>query len=463
MMCAFSTFETPLAAMTRRDALRVVAGSLVCSLAYAAPVLRLATFRADATPPLGEPDIWNVPLAKVEEPLLAKGLVLEDANTRYVLCAIDWCKLSNGSELTFRRKIAAAADTDPLRVAVRTLHQHAAPGADSDTNKLLDEAPNPPLHLSDKFLEDVTDRLAAAVKQAVTDLQPFDRIGTGEAKVDRVASTRRIHGPEGKIIVRFSGGGSNPKLAAAPEGFIDPMLKTITLASGRKPLVRLHYYATHPQTWSSRAGLASSDIVGIARETLERDEKVFQIYFTGCAGNVTVGKYNDGTPAAREGLMQRLRAGMEAAIASTRFAPARRLRWRTVPLTLPLRTYPGHTPADFRRRLEDPEGKVESRVGNARALAFAERIQRPLALSSLEMGKVHILHLPGEPFLEFQMYAQQLKPRDFVVVAGYGDCGTGYICTDQAFVEGGYEPTGANVGPGSEALLKKAIRQLLGE
>ena len=130
--------------VTRRDALRVVAGSLLCSIAHAAPVFRLATFRIDATPPPGEPLIWIVPLVKVEEPLLAKGIVIEAGNTRYVLCAIDWCEIANGSELTFRRKIAAAADTDPLRVAVQTVHQHAAPYADSDAHKLLDMAPDPP-------------------------------------------------------------------------------------------------------------------------------------------------------------------------------------------------------------------------------------------------------------------------------------------------------------------------------
>jgi hypothetical protein len=449
--------------LTRRDALRVGAGSLLCSLAHATPVFRLATFRVDATPPAGEPLIWSVPLVKVEEPLWAKGIVLEDGTTRYVLCAIDWCEITNGSELTFRRKLAAAAGTDPSRVAIQTVHQHAAPYADSDAHKLLDQAPDPPLHLSNKLLEDLTDRLADAIKKSLAQLQAFDRIGTGEAKVDRVASTRRIHGPDGKIIVRYSDGGADPELAAAPEGFIDPLLKTITLASGNKPLVRLHYYATHPQTFCCD-GRASSDFVGIARETLERNEKVFQIYFTGCAGNVTAGKYNDGTPAAREGLSQRLLAGMEASIASTRFAPARQLKWRTVPLVLPLRADPGYTVADFRRRLEDPKGNPGSRVYlGAMALAFAERIQRPLELSSLEIGKVHILHLPGEPLLEFQMYAQHLKPQHFVAVAGYGDCGPGYICPDRAYDEGGYEPTDTNVGRGSEALLKKAIRQLLGE
>jgi hypothetical protein len=75
---------------------------------------------------------------------------------------------------------------------------------------------------------------------------------------------------------------------------------------------------------------------------------------------------------------------------------------------------------------------------------------------------VHILHLPGEPMVEFQFFAQRAEPRGFVAVAGYGDCGPAYICTDKAITEGGYEPSATNVGPGTEALLKNAIQALLG-
>jgi hypothetical protein len=62
----------------------------------------------------------------------------------------------------------------------------------------------------------------------------------------------------------------------------------------------------------------------------------------------------------------------------------------------------------------------------------------------------------------FQLYAQQLLPDEFVAVAGYGDGCTNYICTGQAFQEGGYEPSASTVGPQSEKLLKEAIRRLLG-
>jgi hypothetical protein len=64
--------------------------------------------------------------------------------------------------------------------------------------------------------------------------------------------------------------------------------------------------------------------------------------------------------------------------------------------------------------------------------------------------------------IDFQLFAQSLKPSGLVAVAAYGDCCTGYICTEQAFRDGGYEPTDANVKPESETLLKKAIASLLG-
>ena len=51
---------------------------------------------------------------------------------------------------------------------------------------------------------------------------------------------------------------------------------------------------------------------------------------------------------------------------------------------------------------------------------------------------------------------------DFVAVAAYGDLGPGYICTDKAFEEGGYEPTDTGAGPGSEPLMKATILNLLG-
>ena len=433
------------------------------SLSAGANPLRVATFRCDVTPGPGEPLVWATRLTKIEEPLLAKGIVLEDGTNRMVLCGIDWCLMGNDTELSFRRTLARAAGTDPSRVAIQCLHQHAAPYADEGAYRLLEAAPAPLPHLSVTFMDGVRSELATAVRGALAHLEPFDRIGTGQVKAERIASTRRLRDDAGHILTRYSNGAKNPKMAEAPEGHIDPFLKTITLARGDKPIVRLHYYATHPQTFCCD-GRASSDFVGLAREAVERQDKAFQIYFTGCAGDVTAGKYNDGSPQALADLTQRLKAAMLASIADTHYAPADHLVWRTQAVVLPLRAETDHVAAESRAWLDNPKQSDGLRVyDGAMRLAFVERIDRPIQVSSLQIGKVHILHLPGEPMVEFQLFAQEARPGDFVAVAGYGDCGCAYICTDRAIAEGGYEPTASNVGKGSEAALKKAILALLGE
>jgi hypothetical protein len=426
-------------------------------------LLRVATFCCDVTPWLGEPLVWAVKLAKVEEPLLAKGIVLADGTNRYVLCALDWCLLGNDSELSFRQTLAGAVGTEPRRVAIQCIHQHAAPYADEGAHRLLDAAPTPLPHLSPKFLDTVRHQLADAARDAAGRLEPFDRIGTGQAKAERIASARRLHGKNDKIITRWSAAAKDPKMAEAPEGPIDPWVKTVTLARGKKPLVRLSYYATHPQTFCCD-GRASADFVGLAREAVERQDHVFQIYFTGCSGDVTAGKYSDGSPKAMSELAEHLKSAMLASIAATRYAPARTATWRTQALTFPPRADQQQVAAQSRASLQTPAQSDGLRVyEGAMRLAFFERSARPVEISSLQLGNLHILHLPGEPMLDYQLFAQQAKPRDFVAVAGYGDCGPAYICTDKAIAEGGYEPSATNVGKGSEAILKQGIQTLLGE
>ncbi len=430
--------------------------------AHAGP-LQLATFQCDLTPPLGSAIYSSYrPLATIEHPLLAKGLVLVDGERRYVLCAVDWCELCNSTHTLFRRKMAVAAGTAISHVAIQTIHQHTAPMGDAEAYRLLELVDNPPGHLPPVFFEEMADRLAESVKESLEHVRPFDTIGTGQARVEGVASTRRVLSADGKIRVRWSSC-RDPALRAEPEGRIDPFLKTVTFARGEKPLARLHFYAVHPQSFYGDPR-ASYDFPGIARESLQEKEGVFQVYFTGCGGDVTAGKYNDGSREARVALTARLLAGMEAAIAATAWQSPDHIGWRTASVKLPLRTEPAYSKtASLAAMSNDKLSPAQRIYAGAMRVAFIERAEQPIEISALAVGPAKILHLPGESMIDFQLFAQGLRPDAFVAVAAYGDCGTGYICTDRAFEEGGYEPTDAMVAPGSEAILKDAIRELLAE
>ncbi len=427
------------------------------------PTLTLASFSFDATPPIGHPLCggWIKPLEAVDEPLLGKGIILSDGRTRVVLCALDWCELRTASHDLMRRKMAEAAGVPESQVALHTVHPHNAPMADLRAQELIERETSPPAHLDVAFMHAAAERAAAAVRQAARQMRPFTHIGYGKAKVEKFASTRRIPQPNGKVLVRSSSAKS-AALHAAPEGRIDPWLRTITFFDGPKPLVRLHYYASHPMSFYGD-GRGSPDTPGWARARLEAEEGIPHIYFTGCGGDVGAGKYNDGTPEARAALIERLVAGMKGAIAATTVAQATALMWRTADVRFARRVEPGFSDARLQQVMADPKAPVARRLNAALALAFYERLAaRPtVEISCLRIGPVWMLHLPGEPFVEYQLYAQSLRPEAFVAVAGYGDCGMGYICTDAAFAEGGYEPTASLVGPPSEQRLKSAIAQLL--
>jgi hypothetical protein len=152
------------------------------------------------------------------------------------------------------------------RVTVHTLHQHDAPGSDFATERLLAEHGLAGLYSNVEFDREVMQRLATAVKESLSKAQPVTRIGLGTGKVEKVASNRRILGPEGRVILqRQSSGGKNPAAREAPEGTIDPLVRLIAFWNGETPVAVLTYYATHPQSYYGQ-GLVNWDFVGMARE-----------------------------------------------------------------------------------------------------------------------------------------------------------------------------------------------------
>ena len=197
-----------------------------------------------------------------------------------VLCAVDWCGLRNDAHAAWCRALARAAHTTPERVAVQCVHPHNAPFADLQAEKLLESVPGAPRSLDRKFFARAVDRTAAALKDGLAKAVPFTHVGVGSARVEKVASNRRVLGPGGKVKYTRYSATKEPKVRAEPEGLIDPWLKTLSFWNDRSPVAALHYYATHPMSYYGD-GRVSSDFCGLARQKRQDDDpKLFQAYFT---------------------------------------------------------------------------------------------------------------------------------------------------------------------------------------
>jgi hypothetical protein len=421
----------------------------------------LATFAADVTPPPGHPLCggWIEPARAVDDPLRALGVVLLGPGAPVVLCAVDWCGLRNDAHLAWRKALAAACHTTPERVAVQCVHPHNAPFADTEAQRLIEATPGAPPSLDLRFFEKAVARVAAAAEESLATTSAWTHVGVGRARVERVASNRRILGPDGKVRFTRTSATKDANVRAEPEGLIDPWLRTLSFWDGDRPRAALSYYATHPMSYYGD-GRVSADFCGLARQRRQDETGVFQVYFTGCAGNVTAGKYNDGSKENRPVLRDRVGAAMAAAWEATRRHEVTAWHWRVEPVTFPPRREETFAAAASRQALEDAKAPKATRVNAAFQLAWLKRLDRPIELSCLEVGPALVLHLPGEPFVEYQLRAQALRPDRFVCVAGYGDGGPGYLPTDAAYLEGGYEPTVALAAP-SERRLTGAMAKLL--
>lgn len=425
--------------------------------------LRLATFDIDATPPIGSMMAYDPVTNRWDLGLRARGIVLLGAKEPIVLCAVDWIGIANEGHDAFREALARAAGTTPRRIAVHSLHQHDAPDCDFSAESILKEAGLEPRQYDGRFQRQVISNLQTAVRESLSRAQPITHLGLGEARVEKVASNRRILGPDGKVRATRWTATTDPQIRAEPDGTIDPVVSLVSFWNGEKPIAVLSYFATHPQSYY-RTGIPNPDFPGLAR--FFRQLAVpgpLHIHFNGAGGNIGAGKYNDGSQETRLVLAERLADGMRRAWENTSRHPitAAEVSWNVERVALP--------PAKH-LAIEKLEGQLKDRdaafqASNASRLAWLRRTRdgHQVELACLGLGRARIVHLPGEPFIEYQLAAKGARPDLFVAVAGYGDYAPWYIGTAVAYEQGGYEtsPSASNVAPEVEGVLMGGIRKLL--
>lgn len=443
----------------------VVIGNWGPFLGCAQP-LRVGVFRVDASPPLGSP-VAYAPAREILDPLSARGVVIISDELPIVLCAVDWLGIANEGLETWQEQLSKAAGTTPDRVSVHALHQHDGLRCDFTSERIMEAYGLGGTRYDNAFLLKTIQNVAEAVGRASEEARPVTHLGFGEAKVEKVASNRRILGSNGKVeIIRWSK--TEDSLAiAAPEGLIDPWLRSVSFWNGDQPIVVLTYYATHPQSYYGE-GDVTSEFVGLARAAREEAlGDLPHIHFNGAGGNVTAGKYNNGSPEMRPVLTSRMEKAMQQAWEQQRKTPisSKDLVWNTRTVALPLGAH--LVEKDLVTVLSDTASTNDEKLTAAKHLAWLQRCEsgKEVTISALGMGSVWLLNLPGELFVEYQLAAQKMRPGETVCTAAYEEYGPGYIGTRIAYGQGGYETSerASRVSPKAEKVLMKAIKEVLRE
>jgi hypothetical protein len=426
---------------------------------------RVATFEADITIPIGHACMGGgvADAKEIVDPLFARGFVYLGAGEPIVVAALDWCQCNNDSYDRWREMLAKAAATKRERVMLATVHQHDAPICDLTAQRLLDEHGLKGWNCDPVFHEQAVQRTAAALTRSLKSLRRVTHVGFGQARVEQLASNRRVVRPDGRIT--WERGSSSGNIYNAPEGEVDPLLKTISLWDGDQALLAWSCYAVHPMSYYGKGGV-TADFPGMARARRQEDDpKVFQVYFTGCSGDTTAGKYNTGSLTNRAVLADRLYQGMVAAWTTTKREALRSVEFRVARLKLPARDTGEFTIDAMQAALANTNATRWQRISAALGLSWRERVDRgqPIDVPCLDFnsGQALFTILPAETFVGYQLAAQRLRPESFVMVAGFGDGAPGYIPSDQCWRDG-YTDDYCWVKPMTEALMLEALTEAIG-
>jgi hypothetical protein len=330
------------------------------------------------------------PVSHRQGDLTVRALVLQQEGTSVAIVSADFL----GFPATLGNRVRAAVKEIPAQnILIGATHTHSAPDCygfpDGAGGTARDE----------KYLELVCARMAEALHEAATHLQPVRiKIATGEAK--------------GKIAYNYYA-----------EQLYDPRCHVIqALDASGKPIATLVNYAIHPEVIGSRAGICSPDLVGPLYERLAERGGGTGIFMNSAEGGMVTAdnRRPDGQEARGWEECQRIgRLLADEALRIISDAPAQdapklfcAARTLSLPVDAPL----------MRELLKSLPG---SPGGDAASLTTQ--------LNLINLGNAQILTIPGEALPNIGYYLKRKMRGEHNLLFGLTNDAFGYILTKEDF------------------------------
>jgi len=401
----------------------------------------------------------------VHDPLWSTALYLADGRMEAMFIANDIIFISKASAGRVRRRIQADIGVPAANVMVSATHTHSGPiTVDYISNEADAIVPKAdPEYL--RFFESQMVAVAVAARRAAEPAQVGLALGDS------------------------TGVGTNRRDPAGPADHQVPVL-LVRSADGGRNLAAMVVCSMHPTVLHEDSTLISGDFPGLARIHLQHsclggDCPV--LLHTGPAGNQSprhVTKGNTFEEADRLG--QVLARAVEAALPHVRWADDPALWCESEFLDLPRRTFAGvdeaeETLALVRKRLDDlraagaPRQEVrtaecdwfgaEETLTLARAAAdgrldAATKTCLPAEVQVIAVGPWAFAGWPGEVFVDYALQVKARSDNAFVISLANGEL-QGYIVTEAAADEGGYEASNALFAPAAGGMLAEKTVEIL--
>ncbi len=401
----------------------------------------------------------------VHDPLLSSALYLSDGHTPVLFVANDIIFVPRAMVQRARRLIEAATGIAQANIMITATHTHSGP-------QTVD------------YVSNTDDPLVPG-----TDPAYLQRLEQGIVAAGVAAWRNAVPAQVGLAVAGISGVGTNRR---DPDGPRDPQVPVLMVRSPSGLVACMLVYSMHPTVLREDSTLVSADFPGMARRWLQQyalDAGCPVIYHTGPAGNQSV-RYSvqANTFAEAERLGSLLGRAVADVISAMQYTSAVPIATAQAFVDLPQRMFPDV--AEARRqvalaaerlaqlRQDDVPWQAVRRAeidwfGAEETLTLAQaaqdgrleavyRASLPVEVQVIQVGSWAFVGWPGEVFVEFGLAVKERAPDTFVVSLANGEL-QGYLVTEEAGREGGYEVSNAIFAPGSAQVLVDATLTLLAE
>jgi len=410
--------------------------------------LLAGAYEIDITPPVGIDlaGYFNVRKAdNILDNLYAKSTVLKVDDTEVAITSCDLCVIPRELVLRIRELASGWSGISKDNIMVSATHTHTGPVTAGLLAGEVDSG----------YVDLLTRKVATSIFMAKKNLREAI-IKVGRGKEDSIVFNRRYLMKDGTVVT--NPGKLNPDIVK-PAGPVDPELLTVLVESTEgDPIALMVNYANHIDTIGGTG--ISSDYPGVMDRILKRFLGDIPVLFlNGAEGNINHIDVNDPTPQGGYGEAERIGkilAGAVIKVLSKMDSIRERLKIKTSLLKIPLRK-PSKEDIERAKRLlsevaeskskeltafDLAKGSIEIERVYAKEILLLSQLDRDLEeleLQSISLGDLALVGIPGEPFVEIGLAIKEKSPFRYTGIVSLANGYSGYIPTEKAFDEGGYE------------------------